>query len=147
MMSKAEDSKALNRERFLRDLMWERQKKEAEAARIASEMRRRRLLAEENRAKNQKKVTRRRANIPCHEILVLFVLSRLIFWTCMRSHPVGLNVWFLVGPFVYFHPSCVWTAKALARLSGCAGRLCDEYHNLMSLLKVCFNCLKLSVLQ
>ena len=55
-MSKAEDSKALNRERFLRDLMWERQKKEAEAARLASEMRRRRLLAEENRTKNQKKV-------------------------------------------------------------------------------------------
>ena len=55
-MSKAEDSKAQNRERFLRDLMWERQKKEAEAARLASEMRRRRLLAEENRTKNQKKV-------------------------------------------------------------------------------------------
>ena len=28
---------------------------------------------------------------------------------------------FLVGPFVYFHTSCVRTAKALARLRGCAG--------------------------
>ena len=28
---------------------------------------------------------------------------------------------FLVGPFVYFHTSCVGTSKALARLRGCAG--------------------------
>ena len=56
MMSKAEDSKAQNRESFLRELIWERQKKEEEAARVASEMRRRRMLAEENRTKNQKRV-------------------------------------------------------------------------------------------
>ena len=37
------------------------------------------------------------------------------------SHPVGLDVWFLVGPFDYFHTSCVRKAKALARLRGCAG--------------------------
>ena len=30
---------------------------------------------------------------------------------------------FLVGPFVYFHTLCVQTAKALARLRGCAGSL------------------------
>ena len=34
---------------------------------------------------------------------------------------LGLDVWFLVGPFVYFHTLCVRTAKALARLRGCAG--------------------------
>ena len=28
---------------------------------------------------------------------------------------------FFVGPFVYFHTWCVQTAKALARLRGCAG--------------------------
>ena len=56
MMSKAEDSQAQNRESFLRELIWERQKKEEEAARVASEMRRRRMLAEENRTKNQKRV-------------------------------------------------------------------------------------------
>ena len=33
----------------------------------------------------------------------------------MRSHPVGLDVWILVWPFVYFHTSCLRTAKALAR--------------------------------
>ena len=32
-----------------------------------------------------------------------------------------LDVWFLIGPFVYFHTLCVRTAKALARLCGCAG--------------------------
>ena len=41
--------------------------------------------------------------------------------TCMRSHPVGLDIWFLVRPFIYFHISFVRTAKALARLHGCAG--------------------------
>ena len=44
-----------------------------------------------------------------------------ILQTCMRSHPMGQDVWFLVGPFVYFHTSCVRTAKALARLRRCAG--------------------------
>ena len=33
----------------------------------------------------------------------------------------GLDVWYFIGPFVYFHISCVRTAKALARLRGCAG--------------------------
>ena len=60
-------------------------------------------------------------NEPCHEIMVLFVLGKLILQTDMRSHPAGLDIWCLVGPFVYFHTSCVRTAKALARLCGCAG--------------------------
>ena len=33
----------------------------------------------------------------------------------------GLDVWFLVGPFIYFHTSSVRTAKALARLRGRTG--------------------------
>ena len=53
--------------------------------------------------------------------MVLFVLHNFILQTCMCSHPVGLDVWFLVQPFVYFHTSCVQTVKALARLRGCAG--------------------------
>ena len=53
--------------------------------------------------------------------MALFVLRKFILQTHMRSHPVGLDVWFFVGPFAYFHTSCVRTAKALARLRGCAG--------------------------
>ena len=77
-----------------------------------------------------------------HEIMVLFVLCKLILQTLMHSHPVGLDVWFLVGPFISSHTSCVQTAKALARLPRCAGlvqlacafagHLCDKYNNLMS---------------
>ena len=52
------------------------------------------------------------------EIMALFFLRKGIIQTCIRSHPVELDVWFLVGPF---HSSCVWTAKALARLCRCAG--------------------------
>ena len=59
---------------------------------------------------------------PAHEIMVLFILRKFILQTRMRSHPVGLQVWFLVRPFVYFHTLCVRTAKALGRLRirGCA---------------------------
>ena len=53
--------------------------------------------------------------------MVLFILCKLILQTRMRSHPVGLDVWFLAGPFVYFHISCVWTATALEKMRGCAG--------------------------
>ena len=60
-------------------------------------------------------------NEPSHEIMVLFVLPKLILKTRMRSHPVNLDVWFLVEPFVYFHTLCVRSAKALARLRGCTG--------------------------
>ena len=80
---------------------------------------------------------------PSHEIIALFVLLKLILQTGMPSHPVGLDVWFLVRPFVYFHTSCMQTAKlwqdcAMCRLRPCklawafADRLCDMYHNLMS---------------
>ena len=50
-----------------------------------------------------------------------FVLRKLILQTRMRSHPEGLDVLFFVGFLVYFHTSCEQTAKALARLRGCAG--------------------------
>ena len=58
---------------------------------------------------------------PSREIMVLFVLRKLVLQTCMRSHPVGIDVWFLAVPFIYFLTSCVRTAKALVRLGGCAG--------------------------
>ena len=70
---------------------------------------------------------------PSHEIVVLFVLHKLILQNRMRSYSVRLDVWFLVRPFVYFHTSYVWTA----RLWAFAGRLCDKYHNLMSWLIWC----------
>ena len=60
-------------------------------------------------------------NKPYHEIMVLYRLRKLILQTRVRSHPVRLDVWFLVGPSVYFYTSCARTAKALARLRWCAG--------------------------
>ena len=53
--------------------------------------------------------------------MAFFVLRKLFLQSRMRSHPMGLDVWFLVGHFVYFQTSCVRTAKALASLRGCAG--------------------------
>ena len=58
---------------------------------------------------------------PSHEIMTLFILHKLILQTRMSSRPVAIDVWFLAGPFVYCHTSCVRTAKALARLCCSAG--------------------------
>ena len=65
-------------------------------------------------------VFKAKENELCHEIMV-FVLRQLILQTRMCSHPMGLDVWFLVRPFIFFHTLCVRTAKALARLCRCAG--------------------------
>ena len=73
--------------------------------------------------------------------MVLFVLRKLIFLMRMRSHTMGLDVWFLVGPIVYFHNLCAnsegsgETAQMRRLAWAIAGRLYDEYHNLMSWLK------------
>ena len=58
---------------------------------------------------------------PAHEIMAFFVLRKFFLQPHMRSHPVRLDVWFLIGFIVYFHTSCVRTAKALARLRSCIG--------------------------
>ena len=50
-------------------------------------------------------------------------LRKFNLQTRMRSSPLGLHVWFLVRPFVYF--------QTVQR----AGHICDKYHNLMSWLK------------
>ena len=49
-------------------------------------------------------------------------LSQLAHSSNVHAQPSsGVDVWFLVGPFICFNTSCVRTAKALARLCGCAG--------------------------
>ena len=54
-------------------------------------------------------------------MMVLFILRTIILQTHRSSHPMGLDVWFLVGPFVYFHTLRVRTVKALVRVRGWAG--------------------------
>ena len=57
---------------------------------------------------------------PSREILVLFVLRK--HSANAHAQPSsGARCVILVWPFVYFHTSCVRTAKALARLRGCTG--------------------------
>ena len=63
----------------------------------------------------------RREFEPTHEIMALITPHKLNLQTCMRSHPMGLHVWFFVRSFVCFYTLCVWTVKALAGLCGCAG--------------------------
>ena len=52
--------------------------------------------------------------------MALIALRKLNLQTRMPSNPWGLHIWYLIGPFVYFHTLCVRTAKALARLRRCA---------------------------
>ena len=81
--------------------------------------------------------------------MVLFVLRKLILQTRMRSHPVGLDVWFLAGPFVYFHTSMCTNREGsdetvqMRRLAWAfADCLCDTYHNLMSWLNWCLGIIR-----
>ena len=46
---------------------------------------------------------------------------KLILQMRMHSDPVGLDIWFLVRPFVFFNTLCVRIAKALVRLCRCTG--------------------------
>ena len=60
-------------------------------------------------------------NEPSHEIMVLFILRKLILQKCMHSHANSEGF----GE----------TAQMRRLIWAYAGRLCDEYHNLMSWLK------------
>ena len=55
---------------------------------------------------------------PTHKIMALIALRKLNLQTRMRSHPMGLHVWYLVRSFVYVYTLNVRTAKSLARLRG-----------------------------
>ena len=60
---------------------------------------------------------------PCHEIMVLFVLRKLILQTRMHNHPMGLDVRFF-GPTLCLLPYFMFAnSEALVRLGGCAGSL------------------------
>ena len=77
--------------------------------------------------------------------MALFVRRKLILQTRMLSHPMGLGVWFLVGPFrllPYFMCTNSKGSGETARMRrlawAFAGRLSDKYHNLTSML-MCIN--------
>ena len=61
------------------------------------------LISEAENNKGDAQENTASINEPTYEIMALFVLHKLNLQTHMRSYPVGLDVWFLVGPFVCFH--------------------------------------------
>ena len=77
-------------------------------------------------------------------IMALFVLRKLILQTCMRSHPVWLEVCFfgrsliLLPYFMCANSEGSGETARMRRLAWAfAGRLYDKYHNLMSWLNWC----------
>ena len=76
--------------------------------------------------------------------MVLFVLSKLILQMLMRSHPVGLGIWFLVVPFVCFYTyvcdqwrlwrdcevclSLRWSPVVIGSMNSCAGSIVVRWH-------------------
>ena len=65
--------------------------------------------------------------------MVLFILRKLILQTRMRSHPVALEVWYLLPYFMYANSKGSGETAQMCRLTlAFAARLCDKYHNLMS---------------
>ena len=69
---------------------------------------------------------------PSHEIMVVFVLRKLILQTRMRSHRAGLGVRFLVGPFVNFHTLCVRIAKLWGDCADAQARLSLRWSSMWS---------------
>ena len=76
---------------------------------------------------------------PAHEIMALFFLCKLTLQMRMHSHPVGLDVWFLVGPIIYLpyfmranSEGSGETARMRRLVWAIAGRLCDKCNNLRS---------------
>ena len=57
------------------------------------------------------------SNESAHEIMALFVFRKLILQTRMRSHPVALDVWFLVR----LSSTSILHVYEQRRLCGCAG--------------------------
>lgn len=56
---KGEGEISANRDRFVADLAWEEQRKLEEEVKVRTEMKRRQMLAEENRIRDMKKVGKR----------------------------------------------------------------------------------------
>ena len=80
----------------------------------------------------------RKAFEPSHGIMVLSILRKLIFQMSMRSHPMGLDVWFfgqtlrLLPYFMCANSEGSGKTVRMHRLARAfAGRLCDKYHNLI----------------
>ena len=70
--------------------------------------------------------------------MALLVLHKLILQSRMRSHAVGLDVWFLVGYFLCTNSEGSGeTARMRSLAWAFTGRLCDKYRNLMSWLIYC----------
>ena len=63
---------------------------------------------------------------PSHEIMVLFILRKLLFFQT-RSHPVGLDVWFVIRSYIY-HYGCIKKADTNQCLF--VSCLMPKYHSL-----------------
>ena len=70
---------------------------------------------------------------PAHESMVLFVLRKLNLQTHMRSHPIGLDIWFWSDSRLLPYFKCVnsegsgETARMRRLAWAFAGRPCDNY--------------------
>lgn len=77
-MMKGEDQISSNRDRFIADLAWEEQRKLEEEVKVRTEMKRRQMLAEENRIRDLKKVldkARARCHIVSSQLRKIFLLN------------------------------------------------------------------------
>lgn len=75
---KGEDQISSNRDRFIADLAWEEQRKLEEEVKFRTEMKRRQMLAEENRIRDLKKVldkARARCHIVSNQLRKIFLLN------------------------------------------------------------------------
>lgn len=87
---KGEGEISANRDRFVADLAWEEQRKLEEEVKVRTEMKRRQMLAEENRIRDMKKVTKqidalnRVKKMHCDTTALQFFLDYFSIWYSYR---------------------------------------------------------------
>ena len=88
MMMKGEDQISANRDRFIADLAWEEQRKLEEEVKVRTEMKRRQMLAEENKLRDLKKVWDK-ARARCHVVVNQLrkdIITEWFQYVCLYWH-------------------------------------------------------------
>lgn len=83
---KGEGEISANRDRFVADLAWEEQRKLEEEVKVRTEMKRRQMLAEENRIRDMKKVGKQDEIKSKHCWCFRFEWKNVLWYNCLAIH-------------------------------------------------------------
>lgn len=104
MMMKGEGEISANRDRFVADLAWEEQRKLEEEVKVRTEMKRRQMLAEENRIRDMKKVGKQDEIKSKHCWCFRLEWKNVLWYNCLAIHSRLFSVSFSYKFFIKHNP-------------------------------------------